>query len=227
MSLARTELVVRPCVAFLHTVKDVGSPSGASSPTVEESLIPRLDAKEVAAVFSAPFHNFLKAADEHPPSSSSSPAAPLPGNWYEGAWTTWHDTQWRMHFFYVPVTSQRVVKPKVREGGLAALSEHAGENGAASTEDEIGEGGRYKVWGMTARILVDAATIAYGEQPEFEHNRHFGDEKLIETLAGIGRMGEKKRNGSALTAEEVKKAKEALKESGWKSVGKNGEASKM
>ncbi len=229
MSLARTELVVRPCVAFLHTVRDVGSPTNSPSPTVEESLIPRLDAKEVAAVFSAPFHNFLKIADERPPSTSGSASPPAPpGNWYEGSWTSWHDTQWRMHFFYVPVTSQRVVKPKIREGGLAALSEHAGENGAAAAgEDEIGEGGRYKVWGMTARILVDAATIAYGEQPEFEHNRHFGDEKLIETLAGMGRMGEKKRTGSALTAEEVKKAKEALRESGHKSVGKNGEASKM
>jgi hypothetical protein len=27
---------------------------------------------------------------------------------------------------------------------------------------------RYKVWGMTARILVDAARLAYGEEPEFE-----------------------------------------------------------
>ncbi|KAK3904311.1 hypothetical protein C8A05DRAFT_42582 [Staphylotrichum tortipilum] len=232
MSLARTELVVRPCVAFLHTVKDVGAPVGSSSPTVEESLIPRLDAKEVAAVFSAPFHNFLKIADERPSHSTSASTSwtPPPGNWYEGSWTTWHDTQWRMHFFYVPVTTQRVVKPKVREGGLAALSEHVGENGAAAAaaeEDDIGEGGRYKVWGMTARILVDAATIAYGEQPEFEANRHFGDEKLIETLAGMGRMEEKKRHGSALTAEEIKKAKEALRESGGKSVGKNGEASKM
>jgi coenzyme A diphosphatase NUDT7 len=27
---------------------------------------------------------------------------------------------------------------------------------------------RYKVWGMTARILVDAARVAYGEEPSFE-----------------------------------------------------------
>ncbi len=46
---------------------------------------------------------------------------------------------------------------------------------------------------MTARILVDAATVAYGEQPEFEHNSHFGDEAMIEGLAKMGRLGEKKR----------------------------------
>jgi len=122
-----------------------------------------------------------------------------------------------MHFFYVPVTNQKVVKPKIREGGLAALSEHEGDGAD-------GEGaGRYKVWGMTARILVDAATIAYGEAPEFEHNRHFGDEKLIEMLAQMGRMGEKKRSGSALTPEDLKMAKEAIKEV----EDKKGEASKM
>jgi hypothetical protein len=223
MNLARTELVVRPCVAFLHT-SDTTNPSDASSsssssssPTVENSLIPRLDAKEVAAVFSAPFHNFLKTTDEQ--------RGPLPpGNWYEGSWTTWHDSQWRMHFFYVPVSGQRVVKPKVREGGLAALSETgAEENGSDGGEGE-GEPGRYKVWGMTARILVDAATVAYGEKPEFEHNRHFGDEKIIEELARMGRMGEKKRQGSVLSGEELKKVKDAVKVA---DDDKKGEPSKM
>jgi peroxisomal coenzyme A diphosphatase NUDT7 len=30
---------------------------------------------------------------------------------------------------------------------------------------------RYKVWGMTARMLVDAARLAYGEEPDFEVSR--------------------------------------------------------
>ncbi|KAK3300048.1 uncharacterized protein B0H64DRAFT_448084 [Chaetomium fimeti] len=271
MNLARTELVVRPCVALLHTGDTAATtnptpttttttkPPASPSPTVEESLIPRLDAKEVAAVFSAPFHNFLRETDEVPapppppatppttpaPSASTAAAAtaaataapaaaprPLPaGNWYEGSWTTWHDSQWRMHFFYVPVTDQTVVKPRVREGGLAALSEgegegeRGGEEGGGKNKDGDGDGDgdgagkkkvagggeleRYKVWGMTARMLVDAATVAYAERPEFEHNRHFGDEGIIETLASIGRMGEKKRAGSVVSAEDWKKAKEA------------------
>ncbi|KAK4156882.1 NUDIX hydrolase domain-like protein [Chaetomidium leptoderma] len=234
MNLARTELVVRPCVALLHTgdttTTATNNAESPSTPTADESLIPRLDAKEVAAVFSAPFHNFLKTTDELPPSPSSPSTAKLPpGNWYEGTWTTWHDSQWRMHFFYVPVTNQKVIKPKVREGGLAALSEHeheegGGENGAAEEGEGEGGGGRYKVWGMTGRILVDAATIAYDEKPEFEHNAHFGDEKIIEALAQMGRMGEKKRQGSVLAAEDLQKARDAVREAEAK---KGGEASKM
>jgi hypothetical protein len=187
--LAKTELVVRPCVALLHP-GDPSSPSPSPSPsplsngpTAEESLIPRLDAKEVAAVFSAPFHNFLRATDEE-----DLQRKPLPkGRWYEGSWTNWHDESWRAHYFYVPVNNQRVAKPKVREGGLAAIAELA--------EEEAEEVGRYKVWGMTARILVDAATVAYGEKPEFEHNAHFGDEKIIEALHKMGRLTPQKTRG--------------------------------
>ncbi len=197
-NLARTELVVRPCVALLHASAD---PSAAGA---DESLMPRLDAREVAAVFSAPFHNFLKATDEAPPGSEAgggddNSSKRLPeGDWYEGSWTHWHETPWRMHYFYVPLHDQRVTKPKVREGGLAALAEHL--------DEEEPPAGRYKVWGMTARMLVDAATVAYGEAPEFEHNAHFGDEKIIEGLEGMGRLGEKKKAGSELSHQDLKEA---------------------
>lgn len=121
-------------------------------------MIPRLDPKEVAAVFSAPFHNFLRAEDEVILGHN------LPGkpsDWYDGAWTDWHEGKWRMHNFYVPINDQNVSKPKVREGGQAAIAEQLDE------EEETGMM-RYKVWGMTARMLVDAARVAYGEDPEFE-----------------------------------------------------------
>ncbi|KAK4181269.1 putative peroxisomal coenzyme A diphosphatase precursor [Triangularia setosa] len=210
-NLARTELVVRPVVALLHTSppsSTVTSPTSlnvshvSSQPnstiTAEDTLIPKLDAKEVAAVFSAPFHNFLKSSDE--PGHEK-----VEGEWYNGSWTEWHQEPWRMHFFYVPVTSQRVTKPIIREGGLASLAEDHNPE-----EEAVEEEKRYKVWGMTARILVDAATIAYGEKPEFEHNSHFGDEKIIEGLERLGRLGEKKRRGSTVTKEDVKKAAEVM-----------------
>ncbi|KAH8884424.1 hypothetical protein GQ53DRAFT_752025 [Thozetella sp. PMI_491] len=201
-NLAKTELVVRPCVAFLHATDPpvpLGSAAAAETPTVEESLIPRLDAKEVAAVFSAPMHNFLRAEDE-----TDLQKLPLPpGRWYEGSWSSWHEKPWRMHYFYVPVNNQRVTRPKVREGGLASLAEHADE------DDE--DPGRFKVWGMTARILVDAATVAYGEKPEFEHNAHFGDEAIIESMAKLRMLGEKKRPGGQFTKEDIQKAKRVTK----------------
>ncbi|TPX18460.1 uncharacterized protein E0L32_011645 [Thyridium curvatum] len=203
-NLAKTELVVRPCVAFLHSSPD---PSG---PTVEEALMPRLDAKEVAAVFSAPFHNFLLATDEVLPAGgggggggdSESPQEsppPLPkGEWYKGSWMNWHEEPWRLHYFFVPVHNQRVTKPRVREGGLAAIAEHL--------EEEQEDAGRYMVWGMTARMLVDAARLAYGREPEFEHNSHLGDERMIEGLHRMGRLGEKKKAGSELTQADLKEA---------------------
>jgi peroxisomal coenzyme A diphosphatase NUDT7 len=121
-------------------------------------MIPRLDAKEVAAVFSAPFHNFLRPEDEvregdKPPGKRS--------DWYSGAWTDWHEGKWRMHNFFVPINNQKVSKPKVREGGQAAIADELDEE-----EDEGLT--RYKVWGMTARMLVDAARVAYGKDPTFE-----------------------------------------------------------
>ena len=68
------------------------------------------------------------------------------------------------------------------------------EEAALGDELEVDEHpGRYKVWGMTARMLVDAARIAYGEKPEFEHNSHFGDEEMILELEKMGRLTPKKR----------------------------------
>ncbi|KAK4220276.1 NUDIX hydrolase domain-like protein [Rhypophila decipiens] len=225
-SLARTELVVRPCIALLHS--NAASPSASSSssssnlsvstgasssvspatpnePTVEEALIPRLDAKEVAAVFSAPFHNFLKRTDEILPGSNNRQAPPPEGEWYTGNWTEWNNHPWRLHFFYVHVTEQHVSKPPAVEAvdRLSSLEEDKTEQGQTEAQAAVGNGsdeleidqhpGRYKVWGMTARMLVDAARIAYDEEPEFEHNRHFGDEEMIEELEKMGRLTPKKR----------------------------------
>ena len=103
---------------------------------------------------------------------------------------------WRMHFFYVPVNNQRVSKPRVRDGGLAAIAEQTEEEAEAEARARAEGAGRYKVWGMTARMLVDAATVAYGEEPDFEHNDHFGDEGVLEWLGEQGKLGEKKRRGS-------------------------------
>jgi peroxisomal coenzyme A diphosphatase NUDT7 len=192
-SHARTEVAVRPCVAFLHA-DDVPE---KKSLLVGETMIPRLDAKEVAAVFSAPFHNFLKAQDEHGEGD-----LPPEGHWYDGRWGEWHGVSWRVHNFHVPVNNQRVVKPKVREGGQAALAEEL--------EEEEREGAqRYLVWGLTGRMLVDCARIAYGEKPEFEHNHHFGDEAIIARLEAEGRLPDKKRKEVGLEAlkEDVKDAK--------------------
>lgn len=60
---------------------------------------------------------------------------------------------------------------------------------------------------MTARILVDAARVAYApEEPEFEHNSHFGDEDMIERLLKSGRLSKIKKKDDELKREDMEKA---------------------
>lgn len=65
---------------------------------------------------------------------------------------------------------------------------------------------RYRVFGMTARILVDAARVAYGREPEFEHNCHFGDEEMITKLLKIGRLAADRKPQDGLTRETMERA---------------------
>lgn len=185
-NLAKTELVVRPCVAFLHSYDE----ATGKDANVGEQLIPRLDAKEVAAVFSAPFHNFLLETDE-PKSDEKLPGKPT--DWYRGQWTDWHQDRWRMHNFFVPVTNQIVTKPKRDEEQKV-------------TADRVANLNRYRVFGMTARILVDTARVAYGQEPQFEHNSHFGDEDMIVRLKKVGRLGDLRKPGDELTREDLTQA---------------------
>lgn len=59
---------------------------------------------------------------------------------------------------------------------------------------------------MTARILVDAARVAYGEEPQFEHNSHFGDEEMLGRLLKVGRLSEIRKKGEELTMDVLKQA---------------------
>ncbi|KAI9927780.1 hypothetical protein ASPWEDRAFT_173427 [Aspergillus wentii DTO 134E9] len=184
-NLARTELVVRPCVALLHSY-DEGTGENADP---EVSLIPKLDAREVAAVFTAPFHNFLRMRDEVEVEEGNGDGE----EWYQGAWTEWHHSNWRMHQFFVPINNN-VVKPR-----------HDHEQELEEQEHAI-KVTRYRVFGMTARMLVDVARVAYAEEPEFEHNSHFGDEAMIANLRSMGRLSATRTASDELTRETMQKA---------------------
>lgn len=99
-NLAKTELVVRPCVALLHSYDE----KTGKNADPEVSLIPRLDAKEVAAVFTAPFHNFLRAQDEDSVDDPEEKAEA----WYQGSWTSWHESDWRSKLPYIPARHTKV-----------------------------------------------------------------------------------------------------------------------
>lgn len=188
-SLAKTGVVVRPCIAFVRFDDSDGlgrEAAVAAAARARENMKPRLDAREVAAVFSAPFHNFLKAEDEEGEYDTASRRRMPPGKWYEGRWLSYLDKQWRAHTFRVPVHDQRVGRPPPDAGAAtAALADAVAANGtnvatAAAVDKDAGDSEeRFTVWGMTARIIVDAARVAYGEDPEFEHNTSVGDEDII------------------------------------------------
>lgn len=108
-----------------------------------------------------------------------------------------------MHHFYIPISEKSATKSrpkrkskKIQDAAIAKLEER----------ERAGEISRYKVWGMTARILVDAARLAYDQEPEFEHNSHFGDEEIIAKLRRIGRLGAVRTPGDELTRETMQKA---------------------
>ncbi|KAG0636479.1 NUDIX hydrolase domain-like protein [Tuber brumale] len=56
---------------------------------------------------------------------------------------------------------------------------------------------RYKVWGMTARVLVDAARIAYGRDPDFASPKSIGDEDFIASSFAAEEMDEGVRSGGS------------------------------
>lgn len=223
-NLAMTELGVRPCVAFLKTPPP--SPRN-KNPDAARDILPKLDAREVAAVFTAPFRNFLCEKDVDPEAREK-----VPGEWYRGSWHSWHETAWRMHQFFVPVTRSTVFLAKIptsytdpRPPKARSTTTGAKSPGSSSSQSSLQpplpkafykpdsqdplEQPRYRVFGMTARILVDAATVAYGHEPEFEHNSHFGDEDMIEKLLAIGRLSGERKEGEVLTREVMQKAKVA------------------
>ncbi|KAL0639634.1 8-oxo-dGTP diphosphatase [Maublancomyces gigas] len=150
LSLAATNLGVRPCVALLN------SPTGGNY----EPLVPRLDPNEVQSVFAVPLERFLRVrygADGERVDPESVDGVP----WYTGSWVPWNGSKWKMNEFQAPVWSS------------SSLTRH-------------------RVWGMTARILIDAARIAYGRDPEFSFVDRVGDEDMIKILLDKGEMGKEK-----------------------------------
>lgn len=106
-----------------------------------------------------------------------------------------------MHHFFVPV-NERVVKP--RGGGQSPSQQRAVEE--LEAQEQSGLVQRYRVFGMTARIIVDAARVAYGREPEFEHNSHFGDEAMIAQLRRMGRLSARRQPSDELTREMMERA---------------------
>ncbi len=69
---------------------------------------------------------------------------------YSGKWIQWYGLNWKMHVCFFFFILQRVV--------------------ARTNRPEIFHVEGRRIWGLTARILVDIARIALASEPEFECN---------------------------------------------------------
>ncbi|RPB00889.1 hypothetical protein L873DRAFT_1765344 [Choiromyces venosus 120613-1] len=156
LSQAGTNISVRPCVAYLRDITE------GQMADVEDNLMPKLDPKEVASVFTVPLERFLM--NDYDDDGATQKLDGIP--WYTGNWFNWGGKKWKNHEFQAPVW-----------------------NGAKLL--------RYKVWGMTARVLVDAARIAYGRDPDFTSPKSIGDEDYIASCLAAGEMGESTRFGGS------------------------------
>ncbi|KAF3940998.1 hypothetical protein ABW19_dt0209830 [Dactylella cylindrospora] len=204
MNLSRNQLGVRPCVALLHIKPS--KESGDKTPNPEESLIPRLDPKEVASVFTVPLKAFLTAEYKNPELEDNPDekivestvdidfgTVPRDAGWYEGQWLEWYGVKWRAHQFNVytsPVVVQRRDSTEIIEDEAqvyaASLTDNQRKSGGGTHDKKLV---KYKVWGMTARIVVDAARVAFGKNPDFEFVDKMGDDDVITMLMKQEKLG--------------------------------------
>jgi peroxisomal coenzyme A diphosphatase NUDT7 len=92
--ITHREVVVRPCIALLHSYDTATSKNADPA----AALIAQPDAKEVSAVFTAPFHNFLLMRDEHQEADSQEFPG-KPEDWYSGEWLRAYQSRWRSEFY--------------------------------------------------------------------------------------------------------------------------------
>jgi hypothetical protein len=85
---------------------------------------------------------------------------------HESRQITWLGAQWIFHDFFATVTA--LVKPESVERGE--------DPGPVPTEILA------RIWGLTARILVDACIVGYGRLPEFKHTLDVWDEGMIRAM---------------------------------------------
>ncbi|KAJ9648298.1 8-oxo-dGTP diphosphatase [Coniosporium tulheliwenetii] len=173
-------------------------------PSVEETMIPRLDAKEVAAVFTAPFTTSCVVRMRT--RTRSGIPAPQPPSSQALKPRAFRRNEPVAHAQFLRAGGgQSVARPRSKKGkgGEAASPE---EKEQVETADALAHLNRFRVFGMTARILVDAARVAYAEEPDFEHNSHFGDEEMIARLLRAGRLSAERKRGQELTREDLRAA---------------------
>ena len=188
---------------------------------LESVLIPRLDPKEVSAVFTVPLEAFLSKT--YRSEYLSPPSPPTSEKWYTGKLMNWFNGDWYMHEFMAPAWAHRVAtaggkraaRPGYNDKSLTAEEEavlvrtRRREDGVEKQQSEGEDKTKenilmhYRIWGMTAKILLDAARIAYAREPEFDCILEKGDESMIATLWDSGMLRGDRKHGEEFAVKEV------------------------
>ena len=221
-SLSRINMIVRTVVAVLLPSPSVGGhmdlthdalASMSVPPDLESVLIPRLDPKEVSAVFTVPLEAFL--SETYNPEYLF-PPSPTSEKWHTGNLVNWLGRDRYMHEFMAPVWAHRVATAGSKRATRAGYNDKlltAEEEATLRREGlkkQQGEEGveeniliHYRIWGMTAKILLDAARIAYAREPDFDCLQEKGDEHMIATLWDRGMLRGDRQHGEEFVVREV------------------------
>jgi coenzyme A diphosphatase NUDT7 len=157
-------------VAWIETEPSLEMGAANVISAIEGVFVPKLDVNEVAAVFTAPLESFLNTSlPVHMASSFSKLSQP----WYKGDRFPFDSGTVRMYNFYMPIASSSVTWTSSVSDG--------------SQTDEM----TFRIFGLTAKILVETARIAFDRAPQFEHDVDIGDESLIRDYILQGKMGDK------------------------------------
>jgi hypothetical protein len=115
-------------------------------------LVPSLDT-EVSSLFTIPFEQFLH---------SKSTEGGVHDWRHESREINWLGAKWIFHDFFATVTA--LVKQEGAEG------------------DPLPTRILARIWGLTARILVDACIVGYGQMPDFPHTMDLWDDAKIDAM---------------------------------------------
>jgi coenzyme A diphosphatase NUDT7 len=175
ISIAATWLGVRPCVALIEADPSLTNSTTNAVSAIEEAFAPKLNSNEVAAVFTAPLESFLDTSlSSRMASRSSIHSRP----WYKGDRFPFDNGTVLMHNFYMPTVSSSVTWT------------------GTDSESMQTAGMTFRIFGLTAKILVETARIAFGRAPQFEDHSPLGDENLIRDYIREGKMGDVMRSSS-------------------------------
>ena len=150
---------LRPHLSRHHLlVTPVVAYLSSTSPETHDpnKLVPSLDT-EVSSLFSIPFEQFLRSRGVEGGVQ----------DWrHESRQIRWLGANWIFHDFFATVTA--LVKPEAVD---------VGEDSSPVPTEIL-----TRIWGLTARILVDACIVGYGRLPDFKHTMDVWDENKIEAM---------------------------------------------